>query len=300
MFFLKIVAGFVGGRRFSRRVPMNITNTPRPSASKKSPAARLLAAGVCAASLFTAAGLNAATITFYSPVTGLNDTSSLDTPLSFSEATLVQAVNFGSGAGSGAQSVVTSSQTVAFTAGTISGNAVSGTATTLFNSGAQGGVLLSPTTTGNTQFDNVLKSDGWHSQNTDATRPLTLQIGNLTIGQTYVVTLFSADARVASAGRTQQYFDTFLDGVFSGGSSSSFSQNLNTSVMGTFVADATTQRVFIHATDAVGANDDTTLSGFTLYSVAAIPEPSSFAALAGLAGLGFAASRRRRAAAPSV
>ncbi len=265
-------------------------NRFNPSASSAS--RRAGAAAFAFAALLPALGF-AATITFDTPVTGVTGTTVLDTPLSFSGATLVQAVNFGSGAGSGAQTVVTASQTIAFTAGTISGNAVSGTATTLFNSGAQGGVLLSPATTGNTQFDNVLKSDGWHSQATDATRPLTLQIGGLTIGQSYVITLLSADGRASSAGRTQQYFDTFSGGVFSGGSSASFSQNTNGSVTGTFIADAATQHIFIRATDAIG-NADTTLSGFTLYSVAAIPEPASFASVAGLLALGAVGLRRSR------
>jgi hypothetical protein len=271
-------------------------NRLNPSASSAS--RRAGATALAFAALLPVFGV-AATITFDTPVTSLSDTTSLDTPLSFAGATLVQAVNFGSGTGSGAQTVVTAQQTIAFTAGTISANAVSGTATTLFNSGAQGGVTLSPTTTGNTQFDNVLKSDGWHSQTTDATRPLTLQIGSLTIGQTYAVTLLSADARQAD--RFQQYFDTFSGGTFSGGSSASFNENTNTSVMGTFVADATTQLIYIHATDVVG-NADTTLSGFTLYSISAIPEPSTYAALAGVLTLGAAIIRRRvrRSAATSV
>jgi hypothetical protein len=63
--------------------------------------------------------------------------------------------------------------------------------------------------------------------------------------------------------------------------------------MGIFMADATTQRIYIHATDAVGTNDDTTLSGFTLYSYTAIPEPSTYAALAGVIALGAVALRRR-------
>ena len=243
----------------------------------------------------TSAGfVHAATIAFQSPVTSISDTSPLDAPLSFAGASLVQAVNFGSGTGSGAQSVVTANQTINFTAGTTTANALSGTATELFNTGVQGGVLLSPTTTGNTQFDNVLESDGWHSQTTDATRPLTLQIGGLTIGQTYVISIFSADARVASAGRTQQYFDTFSGGIFSGGSSASFSENTNTMVLGTFTADAATQSIFIHATDSVGTNDDTTVSGFTLYSVAAVPEPASGLLVVGV--LGALILRRRKMA----
>ncbi len=237
---------------------------------------------------------SAATVSFFTPVTSLSDTSTLDTAFSFQDAALVQAVNFGSGTGSGAQSVNTGSQTINFTAGATSVNDISGTATTLFNTGTQGGVLLSPTTTGNTQFDNVLMSDGWHNQATDATRPLVLQIGGLTAGTNYVITLLSADGRAGSADRTQQYFDSFDSGtgIFSGGSSDSFSENTNTSVVGTFLADATTQTIYIKATDLVG-NADTTLSGFTLYSYTVVPEPGTYAMLAGLAALSFVALRRR-------
>ncbi len=57
----------------------------------------------------------------------------------------------------------------------------------------------------------------------------------------------------------------------------------------TFTADAVYQDIFIQETDAIG-NDDTNLSGFTLY---AIPEPSIALLLTG-AGLliGFRRSRR--------
>jgi hypothetical protein len=239
------------------------------------------------ASLITLASAQAATIAFDAPFLIIDDTA-LDVPLAYPGATIAQAVNFGSGAGSGAQSVVTGAQTVNFTAGTISGSAASGTATTLFQVGGQGGVLLSPTTTGDTQFDNVLKSDGWANTANNAT-PITLQIGGLTIGQTYVVSLFSADGRAGSAGRAQQYFDTFSAGVFSGGSSAAFSQNPSTMVTGTFTADAEFQRIYIQETDGIGS-DDTTLSAFTLY---AVPEPSSALLLTG-AGLLIGFRRNRR------
>jgi hypothetical protein len=241
--------------------------------------------------LAIAGGAHAATITFQTAVTSISNTSVLDTPLSFTDAALVQAFNFGSAAGSGAQTVVTAQQTINFAAGTTSTGAPTGTNTTLFQVGVQGGVLLSPTTTGNTEFDNVLKSDGWHNTNTDAT-PIVLQIGGLTIGQTYVVSIFSADGRATSADRTQQYWDTFSGGVFSGNSSDSFSENTNAAVLGTFTADATTQSIYVKATDVVG-NADTTISGFTLYSIAAVPEPRT-CALAGIALFGALLVFRRR------
>jgi hypothetical protein len=253
--------------------------------------ASLTKAAALGVGLLVAGFSHAATLTFQTPVTSLSDTSVLDAPLSLTDATLVQAFNFGSGAGSGAQSVATGSQTINFLAGTTSGLAPSGTATTLFQVGTQGGVLLSPTTTGNTQFDNVLKSDGWHNTATDAT-PIVLQLGGLTIGQSYVVSIFSADGRTGSADRTQQYWDTFSGGVFSGNSSASFSENTNAAVLATFTADATTQSIYVKATDVVG-NADTTVSGFTLYSFTAVPEPHEFA-VAVVALLGVMVIIRRR------
>jgi hypothetical protein len=254
--------------------------------------ASLVRTALFGVALTIAGGAHAATITFQTPVTSISDTSVLDTPLSFTNATLVQAFNFGSGTGSGAQTVTTASQTINFAAGTTSTLAPSGTSTTLFQVGTQGGILLSPATTGNTQFDNVLMSDGWHNTNTDAT-PIVLQIGGLTIGQSYVVTIFSADGRASSAGRTQQYWDTFSGGVFSGNSSDSFSQNTNAAVLATFTADATTQSIYVKATDSAGTADDTTISGFTLYSIAAVPEPQT-CALAGIAFFGMLLVFRRR------
>ena len=106
---------------------------------------------------------------------------------------------------------------------------------------------------------------------------------------TYLVSLFSVDQRAGSAGRSQAYWDTFSAGVFSGGTSGSFSENTPIMTMFTFTADANFQDIFIEETDNIG-NADTNLSAFTLY---AVPEPSSTALAAGAAML--ALLRRRRA-----
>ncbi|HOT74046.1 MAG TPA: PEP-CTERM sorting domain-containing protein [Anaerohalosphaeraceae bacterium] len=118
----------------------------------------------------------------------------------------------------------------------------------------------------------------WHNNASDAARPLTLHLANLTIGQQYAISLFSVDNRFND--REQAYWSSFSAGIFSGGTSGSFSQNPAYKVTGTFIADAAYQDIFIQATDAIG-NADTTLAVYTLY---AIPEPATLV-LFGLGGL---------------
>ena len=233
---------------------------------------------------------HAATLAFVSNTTITSD-SELDAPLVLHPTgTLAQAVNYGSGA----QTVnTTGGQTIAFTAGGVTGTAnmpaAPSSITTVYHAGTQAATanLLQPGTTGDTQFDAVLDGGAWHNKTSDATQPMALRIGSLTIGQTYIVSLFSVDQRAASAGRAQAYWDTFSGGVFSGGTSGSFSQNTPIMTMFTFTADADFQDIFIEETDNAG-NADTNLAAFTLY---AIPEPSS-AALVG--GMGLLALLRRR------
>lgn len=232
---------------------------------------------------------HAATLAFVSNTTITSD-SDLDAPLVLHPtATLSQAVNYGSGA----QTVnTTGGQTIAFTSGGLTATANMPAApsaiTTVYNAGGQNSNLLQPGSTGDAQFDAVLDGGAWHNKTADTTQPMTLRIGSLTVGQTYLVSLFSVDQRATSAGRSQAYWDTFNAGVFSGGTSGGFSQNTPIMTMFTFTADAAFQDIFIEETDNVG-NADTNLSAFTLY---AIPEPSS-AALVGGVGL-LALLRRRR------
>lgn len=230
----------------------------------------------------------AAAITHLSNTTVTSD-SDLDSPLLlFPGATLAQAVTFG---GSAQTVATTGGQSIAFALGAVGANqnmpAAPSTSTVVFNAGTQAATALFPGTTGDAQFDAVLRSGAWHNNGSDAAQPLTLRIGGLTSGETYLLSLFSADAR--STDRSQAYWDTFSGGVFSGGTSGSFSQNPATMTMVTFTADAGFQDIFIQETDAVG-NDDTNLAGFTLYVV---PEPSA-AILAGAGGIGLLGMFRRR------
>ena len=233
------------------------------------------------------ASANAATLAFEGNTTVTSD-AALDVAFSKPSAVLVQAVTFG---GSAQTVSTTGGQTINFTVGATGGNvnmpAAPSSSTVVYNAGLQNNSALFAGTTGDAQFDAVLDSGAWHNNGSDATQPMTLRLGGLTIGQTYALSLFSADARTSD--RSQAYWDTFSGGTFSGGTSGSFSQNPAIMTIATFTADAVYQDIFIQETDAIG-NDDTNLSGFTLY---AIPEPSSALLLTG-AGLliGFRRSRR--------
>ncbi len=108
--------------------------------------------------------------------------------------------------------------------------------------------------------------------------PDTITLSGLTVGLEYRVQVF-----VGSWNAT--YPTTFLDP----GSNSIDLLNdtdLPTFAFGTFTADATTQSLFYKGTDASHG----LVSAVALY---AIPEPSTYAALAGLAALGCAFRRRR-------
>jgi hypothetical protein len=235
----------------------------------------------------TAFHAQAATLAFISNSTVTSD-AALDAPLVLHPtATLAQAVTFG---GSAQTVATTGGQTINFallsTATSTDMPAAASGSTAMYNCGFQSNGALFAGTTGDAQFDAVLDSGAWHNNGSDATRPLTLRIGSLTVGQTYLVSLFSADARTSD--RAQAYWDTFSGGSFSGGTSGSFSQNPGTMTMFTFTANAAFQDIFIEETDNIG-NADTNLAAFTLY---AVPEPSSTVLGAGAVML--ALLRRRR------
>lgn len=239
---------------------------------------------ILAASTLTA---SAATVTF-DTATVITNVSILDAPYSAGYA-FVSAMNVGE---STARTITTpGGATIPLAASNNLGNvdipAAASTVSGFYNGGNQSGdTNLFPGDTGNAEFNAVLRGNTWHNNGSDDLRPLTLRLGGLTVGQTYAVYLFTADAR--STDRSQAYWDGFSSPTFSGNSSVSFTQNSATVVKGTFTADAGYQDIFIQETDNLG-NDDTHLSAYTLY---AVPEPGT-AMLAAAAGL-LAFARRRR------
>jgi hypothetical protein len=221
------------------------------------------------------ASTQAAVITFSGPVSATN-TSVLDTEW-LAGGTFVEGVTYGSGVKSfttaGGQNITLAGDN------TNLGNADMPAATPAatsgwYNAGTQwnwGG----PGSWDQVAWRDAMYGNLYHNNASDAARPLTLHLAGLTIGQTYVVQLYSVDGRTTD--RTQAYWSSFSAGVFSGGTSGSFSENPAYKVTGTFVADATYQDIFVHATDTVG-NPDTTIAVYTLYAIpprASNPDPAN-------------------------
>ncbi|MBB5349943.1 hypothetical protein HNR46_000164 [Haloferula luteola] len=163
------------------------------------------------------------------------------------------------------------------------------TTTGYYNGNPQWGTVLFAGGTGSIDFDDILRGNAWHTNGSDSAQPLTLRLTDLTIGTTYAVYLYSVDQRSSSADRSQAYWDSFSGGTFSGGTSGLVDQTSPQVVMGTFVADASYQDIFIQEADGID-NDDTHLSAFTLYTV---PEPTTSLLVAG--SLSLLGIRRRRA-----
>jgi len=256
-----------------------------PSASS---ASRRIGAAVFAfAGLLPAIGF-AASVSFQTPTT-FTTTSVLDVPLSlpgYTNVTLVQAQNFGDSA---IKTVVTpASQTIVFSDAPESFSGPSGTSSGVFYGGSEWNVGLFSGGTGSIQFDDLLRGQSWASG--QPTNRQTVRIGNLTIGQTYLVQLLFSDQRAGNGGRTQ-----FLADAISGGNlSAEFSTASATSVIASFSASSVTQDIFLFPGLSTSAPNDTTVAAFTLYSATAIPEPASFAGETGVLAAGAVGLRRSR------
>lgn len=106
-------------------------------------------------------------------------------------------------------------------------------------------------------------------------------LGDLTPGQTYQVQFFAGRSHLCCAARTQ----TFGDGVGNVSAPISHAPLAFQSIVGTFVADGTSQRIVFD--DSANAP---TLSAYVLLDVTAVPEPGTWALM--LAGAGVLLSRR--------
>jgi hypothetical protein len=237
--------------------------TPNPSA--KSSRRRTVARTLSVAALVLAASQASAqsAVNFETPTT-FTDTSVLDLPLSLSgytDVTFAQAQNFGD---NNNKTVVTlGGQSIFFTDSSEFNSAPTGTASAVFYGAGEWNAGLFAGDTGSIQFNDILDGQSWATQQ-PANRQ-TVRIGGLTIGETYIVQLLFSDMRGGSSGRTQSLADAI---------------------------SGATHDIFIIS--GPGNLGDSTVAAFTLYSATAIPEPSSFAALAGAFALTAVGLRRRR------
>ena len=110
-------------------------------------------------------------------------------------------------------------------------------------------------------------------------------LSGLTIGVTYQVQFFSGRSYPGLDSRLLRYGDGL--GHFS--PTVSMGQNVFTSMVGTFVASATTQQIDFHENTQLP-----TLNAYVLRAVSPVPEPGTWALM--LAGLGAATLRLRQRA----
>lgn len=141
-------------------------------------------------------------------------------------------------------------------------------------------------------YQNLLRSAAyWDIVDAEAfTTPEKITFHNLVSGQTYHVQFWVNDSRGDYFDRVNRISDGLgheVDQRFDAGTGA---QSLGQYVTGSFVADGSTQDFFFSA----AAGNAVQLNALTL-STSAVPEPSAYAACAGLAALGLAFLRRRRA-----
>ena len=143
-----------------------------------------------------------------------------------------------------------------------------------FNSGSPGST--------DAAWNTIVDTTEWTASNFSAPAFLS----GLTAGRSYQVQFFASDSRSCCDTRTSW----FSDGV--GAPSTPVVQGSFTSVVGTFVADAGSQTINFFANSQAPI-----LSAYVLRDITItpnVPEPSTYAMLlAGLAGLGWVARRRR-------
>lgn len=116
--------------------------------------------------------------------------------------------------------------------------------------------------------------------------PKTITLDGLTIGASYDLYLYSEGG---AANRPITFTLDRNSFSLTAGSTTSFVEGTNYGVF-SFTATGTSQLFTVGPTGSNEAN----LAGLQVVQTSAVPEPSTYAALAGLAALGLAAARRRR------
>ncbi len=226
-------------------------------------------AAALAASVMLAVSVQAATVTFDTPVIATN-TAVLDIQFNTPTAVFVEAGNVGD---SSSKTFTTAGgNDITFMAmqnslGNVDMPAAPSSTSGYYNGGSQWNASIFTNATDVTEWTDTLRGNAWHNNASDAARPLTLRLGNLAVGQPYSVSLFAVDQRTGdSLARAQRYAGGFSSGTFTNGLSDSFSTTNAIMVIGTFTADATYQDIFIQEADGIG-NDDTTLAAYALFKV---------------------------------
>jgi len=164
------------------------------------------------------------------------------------------------------------------------------TVTDLFENENNAGTSTPSTSVSEFNFNNM-GFDSLHTQNTNPTAGFTFS--GLNSGFTYKFTMFAARIGVSDV-RSAAY--TFTGGSTQTVTLDASNNTSNTVVTTAIVPDGSNNIIFSMAKAA--SNDNpfgfAYLGGMKI-EIAVIPEPSSFAALAGLSVLGLVAYRRRRA-----
>lgn len=133
---------------------------------------------------------------------------------------------------------------------------------------------------GNPEWNNIMRFSVFSTTNTGD-----FQLTDLSVGDTYQVEIFTWYFLTSSGGGQQQFWSDE-----EGNDSATFTYGDGQSIIGTFVADATTE--LIKGT-MVTPTDDPVVTAYSLRRLAQIPEPGSCFALA-ILGVGVSLRRRRR------
>lgn len=268
-------------------INMNSSSVVRRSSRGFFATARLLSLGALVGFSLLSNVTNAATITWGAATTASADTDVLNT------GTFVQALNFGASGGNTTVNGVSFTSINSFsygsTVGSGAGSVVFGNASYVDNGGLSSyngfGSSTAPYSNLSTNYKNLLGSAVYRE--TGTTSNLLLTINGLTIGQNYRVQFWSNDAR----GSTRTTTFSAVTGVTLDQNSLDADGGPGQFVTGFFTANATTQDVLLTTT----AGSTSLVSAYSLSAVSAIPEPSTYAALAGAIVLvGTAVIRRRR------